>query len=81
MQMMDRKLLDLQATTSECKENLGQLLETEADFRVEHIQQKNQFIQTYTQVLLLPIRAEMPSARVSDSSWAAEWETSARNWN
>lgn len=37
MQMMDRKLLDLQAMTSECKENLGQLLETEADFRVEHI--------------------------------------------
>lgn len=35
---------------SECKENLNQMFEDEADFRLRHLDQKNEFIQKYTQV-------------------------------
>ena len=50
--MTEMKLRDLEVAASECKENLGQLFEDEANFRVDHLEQKNCFIQNYSQVSL-----------------------------
>lgn len=50
IQLIDKKLEDLNANANECKENLNQLFEDEASFRLSHLDQKNDFIQKYTQV-------------------------------
>ena len=51
-QMIGRKLQDLEGAATDLKENLGGLIEDEVGFRVDHLDQKNNFIHAYTQVPL-----------------------------
>lgn len=47
---MSQTLNKEQGEAVEVKENLEQLFDIEAEFRLQNLDQKNQFIQNYTQV-------------------------------